>query len=129
MAEHELRRVAFPTLTAAQMAELGRCAGASLQRYRAGEVLFDVGERDFKFFVVKSGEVDVKVPSGDTPRTVVIHRPGEFTGDVAHLTGRPAVVRAIARVDCEVYEVSTDGLRQVLNQCPSLSDVVLQAFV
>ena len=55
--------------------------------------------------------------------------PGEFTGDVAHLTGRPAVVSAVARSDCEVYEISTEGLRNILNQSPELGDIILQAFI
>ena len=48
---------------------------------------------------------------------------------MAHLTGSPAVVSAVARGDCEVYEVSRDALRQILNQCPDLGDIILQAFI
>ena len=45
-------REAFPALDDAQMAALGRCAGASLKRYQDGEKLIEVGARDFNFFVV-----------------------------------------------------------------------------
>jgi thioredoxin reductase (NADPH) len=51
-----------------------------------GHKLFAVGDRDFKFFVVKSGEIEILDESGETPQTVAVHRLGEFTGDVAHLT-------------------------------------------
>ena len=68
------------------------------------EMLFAVGERDFKFFIVRSGEVEILDYSGDEPKTVTVHRKGEFTGDISHLTGLPAVVSAVARGDCEVYE-------------------------
>jgi thioredoxin reductase (NADPH) len=129
MAARELHAVAYPTLDEAQIAALGRCAGASLQHYRAGKTLFQVGERDFKFFVIESGEVEILDESGEAPRTVTVHRPGEFTGDVAQLTGSPSVVSAVARTDCDVYEVSADALREVLSQCPDLSDVILQAFI
>ena len=54
---------------------------------------------------------------------------GQFTGDVSQLTGGPAVVSAVARGDCEVYEVSGDALRRLLNQCPDLGDIILQAFI
>ena len=87
------------------------------------------GDHDFKFFVVKSDEVEILDPSGETTKTVTVHRRGEFTGDVAHLTGNPSVVSAAARGECEVYEVSADALRQVLNQCLELSDIILQAFI
>src|SRR5438132_615681 len=116
MAEQDLRAVAFPTLDEAQVAALGRCAGGSLRHYRSGQTLFKAGDRDFKFFVIKAGEVEILDQSGETPKTVVVHRPGEFTGDVAHLTGNPAVVSAVARGDCDVYEVSAAALRQVLNR-------------
>jgi thioredoxin reductase (NADPH) len=129
MPEQDLRAVAFPTLSDVQIAQLAGCAGASLQTYRAGQKLFEVGDRDFKFFVIKSGEVEILDESGETPKTVTVHRPGEFTGDVVHLTGRASVVSAVARVDCEVYEVSTEGVRQILNRCPDLGDLILQAFI
>jgi thioredoxin reductase (NADPH) len=45
------------------------------------------------------------------------------------LTGTPAIFSAIARGDCEVFEISSESLRHVLNQCPGLSDIILQAFV
>ena len=65
MAEHDLHAVAFPRLDEAQMAALERCPLTTLKRYRDGEKLFEAGERDFKFFVVKSGEVEILDESGD----------------------------------------------------------------
>ena len=111
------------------MAELRRCAAASLEQYRAGQVLFEVGDRDFKFFVVKAGEVEILDSSGESPKTIAVHRPGQFTGDVAHLSGSPSLVSAVARADCEVYGISPAGLRDVLNNCPELGNIILQAFI
>ncbi len=129
MPEHDLQAIAFPTLDEAQMASLAGCTLTSLKRHADGETLFQVGDRDFKFFVIKSGEVEIVDPYGDPPKTLVVHRAGQFTGDVSHLTGNPAVVTAIARGDCEAYELSGDSLRKLLNQCPQLSDLILQAFM
>jgi thioredoxin reductase (NADPH) len=129
MAEHNLHSIAFPTLDEATIAELVRCTTATPKLYRDGRTLFAVGDRDFKFFIVKSGEVEIVDYSGDAPKTVTIHRKGQFTGDISHLTGRPSVVSAVARGDCEVYQITGDALRQALNQCPAFSDIVLQAFI
>ena len=63
------------------------------------------------------------------PKTITIHRPGSFTGDVDHLTGNPSVVSGVARTDVEALEISTERLREVLNQVPQLSDIILQAFI
>jgi thioredoxin reductase (NADPH) len=129
VATRDLEGVAFPTLDAAQVERLGQCAGASSQRFADGEPLFRVGDREFKFFVVKSGKVDIVDSSSGAPRTIAVHPPGAFTGDVSHLTGNPAVVSAYARGDCEVHAISTEALRRVLNECPDLCDIILQAFI
>jgi thioredoxin reductase (NADPH) len=129
MPEHCLQAAALPTLDEAQMAQLRRCSGASLEQYPAGRVLFDVGDRDFKFFVVKSGEVEILDPSDERPKTIAIHGPGRFTGEVAHLTGTPSLVRAVARTACELYAISPAGLRELLTNCPELGDLILQAFI
>src|SRR5262249_52764094 len=77
----------------------------------------------------KSGAVEIIDSSGDEPRRLTVHRPGGFTGDISHLTGAPAVVSGIARGPCEGIEVPRDALRRLLNQCPDLSDVILQACI
>jgi thioredoxin reductase (NADPH) len=125
----DLRSVAFPTLDEAQIAMLERCAHGSLHRYPDGHTLIKVGDRDFKFYVVKSGAIEILDESGDSPRQVTRHGPGQFTGDVTHLTGGRALITAVTRGECGLYEVAADDLRQILNQSPALADVILQAFI
>src|SRR5438105_6338238 len=129
MAEHDLLSVAFPTLDEAQITRLSECTAAVSRSYQDGQTLFAVGDRNLKFFIVKSGEVEIIDYSGDEPKRVTVHRKGQFTGDVSHLTGAPAVVSAIAQGPCEVVEISGEALRRILNQCPDLSDIILQAFI
>src|SRR5256885_3967380 len=129
MAAQDLNAMAFPKLTEEQMTQLARYAGASTKTFPAGEALFRAGDRDPKFFVIKSGELEIIDVTGDQAKTIRVQGPGEFTGDVGHLTGSPKEVSAIARSDCEVYEMSETELRKVLNQDPQLSDVILQAFI
>ncbi len=129
MNQNNLLSVAFPTLDDSQIAQLARCAGPAPKLFRDGETLFAAGERNMNFFIVKSGEVEIVDDSGDERKTVTVHRAGEFTGDISHLTGLPAVVSGIARGNCEVYEITGDALRKVLNQCPGTGDLILQAFI
>src|SRR5437016_3215242 len=129
MAEHDLQSIAFPTLDEAQMTRLSGCTAAIARSIQDGQTLFAVGDRNMKFFVVKSGEVAIIDSSGDEPKQVVVHRKGQFTGEISHLTGAPAVVSAVARGSCEVLEMSGDALRRLLNQCPDMSDIILQAFI
>ena len=129
LSEHALGSVAFPRLDHAQIESLARCTRAERKRYRDGERFFRVGDRTYHFYVVLSGRIEIVDESNDPPRAVTHHEPGEFTGDVQQLTGRPALVSDIARGSCEVYEISPEGVRQIVNRDPRLGDVILQAFI
>jgi thioredoxin reductase (NADPH) len=129
MTEQGLRAIAFPTLTDEQIAEFARCTAGAPRSFEDGQVLYAVGERDFKFFIVKSGAIEMIDYSGDEPNMIATHHRGQFTGDTAFLTGTPALVSAVARGDCVVYKVAAEELRRALNRCPVLSDIILQAFI
>src|SRR5437588_10837858 len=129
MAEHNLHSVAFPTLDQSLIDDLSRCSSVTTKTYRDGQTLFSVGVGDCNFLIAKPGEVESWDHSRDEPKAVTVHLKGQFTGDVSHLTGNPAVVSAGARGDTEVYEVSGDTLRRILNQCPTAGDIILQAFI
>ena len=128
MAREDLNEAAFPKLSEEQRDMLARCGGAQLGRYKDGEKLIEAGERDFKFFVIRSGEVEI-VDDGEIPRSLAVLRSGEFTGDIGHLTGGASLITAIARGDCEAYEVSSEGVRELMNRFPDVGDVILQAFI
>ncbi|MEM8679356.1 MAG: cyclic nucleotide-binding domain-containing protein, partial [Planctomycetota bacterium] len=118
--------VAFPRLTEAEFDCL-RTLGAR-RSFNDGESLIENGQRDFSFFAVTAGEVVVLENSTGVDRVVVTHGPGEFTGDVAMLTGRPAVVTIQAKGPCQTIEVRHDQLRRMLAEVPELSDKLLEAF-
>src|SRR5205823_5554813 len=99
------------------------------RRFQDGETLIAVGERDFKFLVVLSGEVEIVDYSGEAPKTLVVHHAGQFTGEVSLVMGGMSVASAIGRGDGEVYELSRAALKRLLNQRPALSDIILQAFI
>ena len=129
MAEPDLHSAAFPTLSDAQLAELGRCAGAAPKVYSDGETLVAAGARDFPLFAILSGEIGIVDLSSEPPLTVAVHHRGQFTGEISHLTGAASMVSAVARGRCEVYAVPRAAIGPMLNQCPNLSDVILQAFI
>jgi thioredoxin reductase (NADPH) len=129
MAEQDLNAIAFPTFDEAQMARIDKYSSGASKKFQAGQALFHVGDRDVEFFVIKSGEVEIVDESGDQPKTMMTVGAGQFTGDVGHLTGNPKVVSGIAKTDCEVYQISVETLRGLLNQDPRLSDLILQAFI
>ena len=73
---------------------------------RDGEHLFKAGDREYKFFVVERGAVEIVEHSSGETKRVTLHERHAFGGDVSLVTGRPALVSAVARGDTEVFEIS-----------------------
>ena len=119
-------QVAFPRLTDAQCAVLAERAECAI--FADGDALFRAGTRDVPLFVVKSGSVEILDRSDTEPKHVTTHGPGQFTGDVDLLTGRPVHVDAVARGPVEAYRIEARDVRALLNDLPSLSDTLLEAF-
>jgi thioredoxin reductase (NADPH) len=124
----DLKSVAFPKLSEAEMESLAGCSHAKPRHYAAGERVFSAGDRA-PFFVVRKGEIEIRDELGEQPRTIVVHGPGNFTGELSQAIGRPAIAGAVAKTDCDVLAIDTEALRQVINQCPAVGDVILQAFI
>ena len=81
-----------------------------------GEKLFAAGERDFSFFVIKSGKVEVVDNTAGQDEIVAVHELREFTGDVDMLTGRVAIVSAIVRTPCEALEISVKRVASAVGE-------------
>ena len=70
----------------------------------------------------------VEHSSGETKR-VTLHEKHAFGGDVSLVTGRPALVSAVARGDTEVFEISPSDLRRIMGERPALGELLLRAFI
>src|SRR5262245_16887546 len=121
--EHQL---AFPKLSDVEVECLAGLA--KLCSFQDGEAIFQAGQRGLPFYVVESGGIAIVDESRAEPKTIVVHGPREFTGDVSLLTDRPAAVSAYARGACRAYCVSQADLRRVIQEIPDLSDKLLEAF-
>mgnify|MGYP003112634798 CR=1 FL=1 len=120
------KQIAFPVLDPPQMqsvAEIGE-----LVCFSPNEQMISQGSRDYPFYVIKSGEVRIVELVGDVENPITTHRAGQFTGDVDMLTGRSAVISAFANGAVEAYQLCAVRLRQLLNECPRFSDLLLDAF-
>ena len=87
--------VAFPQLSPEDVQALAGLAEEC--SFRDGEVLFRAGQRGLPLYVVVAGGIAIVEESDGTPKTIVVHGPREFTGDVSLLTDRPALISAYAR--------------------------------
>ncbi len=96
--------------------------------FKKGDVLIQQGEKDFPFYVIKEGEVRIVETVDDRENLITKHGPHSFTGDVDMLTGRSAVISAIANGPTVAYKLCAGRTRELLNECPKLSDLLLNAF-
>ena len=99
-----------------------------LVRFDRDEELITQGQRDYPFYVIKSGEVRVVEKCGTHEQPIATHSVSSFTGDVDMLTGRAAVISVIANGEVEAYKLCAWRLRQLLGKCPQVSEMLLDAF-
>jgi thioredoxin reductase (NADPH) len=117
----------FPLLTAAQ---IDRIAGIGHRRaVRAGEIIFELGEQNTQFFVVVTGAIDVVRPVGDIEEPVVVHGPGQFTGEINMLSARRSLVRGRSVSEGTVIAVDRDDLRILVQRDSELSEILMRAFI
>ena len=121
------RQQMFPELTEAQLRRIS--AIGERRNVRAGEILFNVGEQNTSFFVVLAGGIEVVRPVGAREEPVVLHGPGQFTGEVNMLSARRSLVRGRATVDGSVIVVERERLRALVQRDSELSEILMRAFI
>lgn len=123
----------FPTLTTEQIARIS--VHGSFRPIRRGEILVEAGDQAVPFFVVTAGRIEIVRPSGnagnagDIETLVVLHEPGQFTGEVNMLSGRRSLVRARVTESGEVIELDHDHLMALVQTDPELSEILMRAFI
>jgi thioredoxin reductase (NADPH) len=119
----------FPTLTAAQIARIAQ--HGRTRQIAAGEILIEVGQTVVPFFVVTKGQVEIVRPTDTSETLVVVHGPGQFTGEVNTLSGRRSVVRARARAmdAVEVIELDHESLMSLTQTDTEISEIIMRAFI
>ena len=122
--EHD---IAFPVLSDRQLEQLA--ARGRERRVRAGEILFREGDRDFGFFVVLEGAVEIVAHTEEGEQQVTVHRAGQFTGDVDALTGRSVLVMARVLEDGRVVALDSAELRHAVDEIADLGSTLVKAFI
>jgi thioredoxin reductase (NADPH) len=117
----------FPTLTPAQIARVA--VHGQVRRVQPGEVLVEAGDQVVPFFVVTAGQVEIIQPYGTTETLIVVHQPGQFTGEVTMLSGRRTLVRARASEAGEVIQLDREHLLALVQTDSELSEIFLRAFL
>ena len=117
----------FPTLTPEQVERIA--AHGRVRQIQPGEVLVEPGDKIVPFFVVTAGGVEIVRPSSASETLVVLYGPGQFTGEVNMLSGRPALLRVRASEAGEVIEVEREQLLALVQTDSQLGEIIMRAFI
>jgi thioredoxin reductase (NADPH) len=118
---------AFPSLDQEQFELLSRYG--ERQRFAAGEVLYQIGDRHVPMYVVMSGEIEMSRNSALASQVLGVFGPGMFTGEVGTLAGRGATATARAFSDCELLVIDETGLRTLVISEAALSETIMRAYI
>jgi thioredoxin reductase (NADPH) len=118
----------FPVLTPAEVARLRRFG--ELRTYEPGACIARTGEVTPGFFVVLAGEIAMtQRDSFGHEHLIVTHGPGNFMGELAQLTGRPALVDAKALNAVEAVVIRPQRLRDLLVEEADLGERIMRALI
>lgn len=118
----------FPTLSASQIAEL-KPFGAE-RTFEAGDILWNIGDRNVDFFLVLDGTLDVVRRDAFGIDTVIVtHGPGRYSGETATLTGRGSMLCGRAGTRLTVLAVPIERLREVMITHARLGEIIMRSFI
>ncbi len=118
----------FPQLSPAEIERLGRFG--EIRGFASGEALITVGEPGHGLAVILKGEVEVTRRDGrGAHQPVVSYAAGAFLGELAQLSGRPALVDAHAKGPVEALVMPPGGLRALLIAEAELGERIMRALI
>ncbi|MFC8067105.1 FAD-dependent oxidoreductase [Streptomyces sp. NPDC057293] len=119
---------AFPRLSPEQLQVL--TTHGERRRTAENEVLYREGEPFRDFLAILSGTVEiVHDHGGPEERTVAVHGPGRFLGELGLLEGQAAFDTAVVREPGEILAVPVDRQRALVGRDPVLGDLILRAYL
>src|SRR5690349_1952480 len=118
----------YPLLSAAEIERVRRFGAP--RRFAAGEMLVRTGESGHGLSLVLAGDVEVtQHVEGGEAQLIVTHRPGAFLGELAQLSGAPALVDARAAGAVEALVIPPDRLRALLVGEAEIGERIMRALI
>ena len=118
----------WPAMTEKQIARIRPCGKE--QTFADGSLVWEQGDIGTPMFVVLEGGIEVVHPQGNgVEQQITVHKPNEFTGEVALISGRRALVRARAQGATKVLAIAPDKFHALLQTDSEISDLIMRAFI
>ena len=98
--------------------------------FAAGELLWTVGKVAPGLMVILAGKVAVtEHDQFDNHKPLAVHGPGNFLGELALLSGQPALVDAIAQEPVEALIIQSERLRGLMIAEAELGERIMRALI
>lgn len=108
-------KIAFPVLSAMEIEAL-EPFGKNIRLDKGAEV-WKAGKQQICMSIVKKGTMEIV--DGRSKTHITNHTKGQFSGDIDVLSGRPALVTAIAKTDLELLQIPGDCVRSIVGEIPN----------
>jgi thioredoxin reductase (NADPH) len=118
----------YPTLDPLEIERVRRFG--TVRSFAADESLWTVGQVAPGLMVILTGKVAVtERDQFDNHKPIGVHGPGNFLGELALLSGRPALVDAIAQEPVEALIIPSERLRALMIAEAELGERIMRALI
>ena len=112
----------FRALDAEKIDRLARRLRLAL--FGPGEVILRQGDPGDSLYVVRSGEVAVRLAVNGSQRDVATLTAGQFFGEMSLMTGESRAATIVARTDVQCYVVAKEAFQEILASKPELAATI-----
>jgi len=121
----------FPVLSAPELALAQRFASGPQRRFAPGESVYAIGDREAPTWLVLEGSIEVERRDGlSREARVTTHRPGQFSGEINQLAGRPSIAGGTAGAEgCTALPIDAAHLRALMIGAAELGEKVMRALI
>jgi len=117
----------FPRLNDEEIARLARFGEP--RKYRAGDIVAEPGKVGPGLLLVLSGKLEVIRNDRGHGTHIVTHERGNFSGELANLSGRPSLIEARALTDIDAIAIVPEKLRALLIAEADLGERIMRALI
>lgn len=105
------------------------CSTVSVREFRAGSMIFALGDSGDAMYIVDRGDVNIHLPGQNSQRISLkdISR-GEYFGELALFDQKPRSASAVATTDTVLLELQHDTLANYLQHRPAAAMAILRTI-
>jgi thioredoxin reductase (NADPH) len=125
--EHQM----FPVLSPAQIETARRFASGPVQHFAPGDTLYAIGEEGAPAWLVLEGSIEVVRRDGISHEApITSHGPGQLSGEVNQLAGRPSIAAGRAGAGgCTALPFDPAHLRALMVGSADVGEIIMRALI